>query len=408
MSFWNEILEGLRISWSAIKANQMRSVLTTLGVVIGIVTVTMMATAINGLNAAFLRSMSILGTDVVYVERFGWFMGEGEWRKSRNRPEITLAQAREVERQATLAKAIAPTIMARENIVFERRSGGMVTIIGTTDQSLITGGMDMSEGRFLSAADVAGARPICVVGNDVAERMFPRDTPVGKRLRVGDMTFEVVGTVAKRGRFLGLFSLDDVVFIPVTAMAGQMVSRPDVRLDVKVASLAQLDDAKEELEGIMRKVRRIPPGGKNDFAINQQDAFIQNFNKVGGTVAAVGLFITGLSLFVGGIGIMNIMFVSVTERTREIGVRRALGAKRRTILIQFLIESVLLCLMGGVIALVICAPMTLLVAMALPAALSPGIIALALGVAMVTGIISGFMPAWRAAHMSPVDALRSE
>jgi putative ABC transport system permease protein len=238
--------------------------------------------------------------------------------------------------------------------------------------------------------------------------MFPHDSPLGKRLRVGDLSFEVVGTVEKRGRFLGLFSLDDVVFVPITVMAGQMVSRPDVRIDIKVASLAQLDDAKEELVGIMRKLRRTPPGAKNDFAINQQDAFIQNFNKVGGTVAAVGLFVTGLSLFVGGIGIMNIMFVSVTERTREIGIRRALGAKRRTILIQFLIESVLLCLMGGVIALVICAPMTLLVAMALPAALSPTIILLALGVAIATGVISGFMPAWRAAHMSPVDALRAE
>ncbi len=408
MTFLTEIREGLRISWSAIKANQMRSVLTTLGVIIGIVTVTMMATAINGLNAAFLRSMSILGTDVIYIERRGWFMEEAEWRESRNRPEITLAQARAVERQATLVKAVAPTMITREDIVHDRRSGGMVTIIGTTDQSLVTGGMDMSEGRFLSQSDVDGARPICVVGADVAERMFPHDSPLGKRLRVGDLSFEVVGTVEKRGRFLGLFSLDDVVFVPITVMAGQMVSRPDVRIDIKVASLAQLDDAKEELVGIMRKLRRTPPGAKNDFAINQQDAFIQNFNKVGGTVAAVGLFITGLSLFVGGIGIMNIMFVSVTERTREIGIRRALGAKRRTILIQFLIESVLLCLMGGVIALVICAPMTLLVAMALPAALSPTIILLALGVAIATGVISGFMPAWRAAHMSPVDALRAE
>jgi putative ABC transport system permease protein len=408
MTFFAEIREGLKISWAAIKANQMRSVLTMLGVVIGIVTVTMMATAINGLNAAFMRSVSLLGTDVVYIERFGWFMDEQEWRQSRNRREITLAQARSLERQATLVKAVSPTSITRRDIVFDRRSGGSVTTIGTTDQQIITSGMDMAQGRFLSPADVDGARPVCVIGDDVSTRMFPHESPLGKRLRVGDINFEVVGVVEKRGRFLGLFSLDEVVFVPITVFVGQMVSQPDIRIDVKVMGLDQLDDAKEELAGIMRKIRRIPPGGKDDFAINQQDAFIRTFNRVGGTIAAVGLFVTGLSLFVGGIGIMNIMFVSVTERTREIGIRRAIGAKRRTILLQFLIEAVLLCLMGGVIALVICAPMTLLVAMALPAALSPSIILLALGVAIVTGVASGFMPAYRASRMSPVDALRAE
>lgn len=249
---------------------------------------------------------------------------------------------------------------------------------------------------------------MCVIGDDVATRMFPNESPLGRRLQVGDRTLEVVGVVEKRGRFLGMFSLDEVVFVPLPFFVNAYEQRPDLRIDVKVGSLAGIGDTREELIGIMRKLRKTPPGAPDDFAINQQEAFVQNFSKVGGTIAALGLFVTGLSLFVGGIGIMNIMFVSVSERTKEIGIRRAIGAKRRTILLQFLIESVLLCVMGGAIALLLSAPITLLVALFLPAALSPSIILIALGVSITTGVVAGFVPAHRASQMSPVDALRTE
>ncbi len=408
MTFFSEIIEGLRISWAAIRANRMRSVLTTLGVIIGVLTVTMMATAINGLNSAFQTSISIMGADVVYVQRFGWFMDRNEWLRSRNRREITMEQVRGVERQLTTAKAISPVAMTRKDLVYQRRNGGAVQIIGTTEKQVETGGLNMSQGRFFAAAEVEGARPVCVIGDDVATRMFPQESPLGRRLQVGDRTLEVVGVVEKRGRFLGMFSLDEVVFLPVTFFFNAYEQRPDLRIDVKVGNLAGIEDTREELIGIMRKLRKTPPGAPDDFAINQQEAFVQNFSKVGGTIAALGLFVTGLSLFVGGIGIMNIMFVSVSERTKEIGIRRAIGAKRRTILLQFLIESVLLCVMGGIIALLLAAPITLLVALFLPAALSPSIILIALAVSITTGVIAGFVPAHRASQMSPVDALRTE
>ncbi len=408
MTFFAEIFEGLRISWAAIRANRMRSVLTTLGVIIGVLTVTMMATAINGLNSAFQTSISIMGADVVYVQRFGWFMDRDEWLRSRNRREITMEQVRGVERQLTTAQAISPVAMTRKDLVYQRRNGGAVQIIGTTEKQVETGGLNMSQGRFFAAAEVEGARPVCVIGDDVATRMFPNESPLGRRLQVGDRTLEVVGVVEKRGRFLGMFSLDEVVFLPVTFFFNAYEQRPDLRIDVKVGSLAGIEETREELIGIMRKLRKTPPGAPDDFAINQQEAFVQNFSKVGGTIAALGLFVTGLSLFVGGIGIMNIMFVSVSERTKEIGIRRAIGAKRRTILLQFLIESVLLCVMGGTIALLLSAPITLLVALFLPAALSPSIILIALGVSITTGVVAGFVPAHRASQMSPVDALRTE
>jgi len=169
-----------------------------------------------------------------------------------------------------------------------------------------------------------------------------------------------------------------------------------------------MDDAKEELRSALRKIRRLAPDQPDDFGINQQDQFVALFNKLGGTIAAVGLFVTGLSLFVGGIGIMNIMFVSVAERTREIGIRKAIGAKRRTILMQFLLEAATICLIGGLIALGIAWPITLLMQQFLPATLSLIVVGIALLVSLITGLASGFFPAWRAARMNPVDALRNE
>jgi putative ABC transport system permease protein len=170
-----------------------------------------------------------------------------------------------------------------------------------------------------------------------------------------------------------------------------------------------VEAAKEELRGLMRKIRKVKPGEEDDFAINQQEQLLDQFKKVSGVIATSGFFITGLSLFVGGIGIMNIMFVSVAERTHEIGIRKAIGAKRRTILLQFLIEAASICVIGGIIALVIARGLVELGRYYVPdVGLSSSVILIALSVAFSTGIIAGFLPAWRAAHLSPVDALRNE
>jgi putative ABC transport system permease protein len=184
---------------------------------------------------------------------------------------------------------------------------------------------------------------------------------------------------------------------------------PSCTIQVKAADPAHVEATREELRGLLRKIRRVPPGREDDFAINQQEQLLAQFKKVSTVIATSGFFITGLSLFVGGIGIMNIMFVSVAERTHEIGIRKAIGAKRRTILLQFLIEAASICLLGGCIALVIARAFVEVGRHFLPGlTLSPSVVFLALSVALMTGIASGFFPAWRAARMSPVDALRNE
>jgi putative ABC transport system permease protein len=202
--------------------------------------------------------------------------------------------------------------------------------------------------------------------------------------------------------------MDNRVMVPITRFMSDISRWPNVTIAVKVRDLHQMGDAVEELRGVMRRIRRLPPDRPDDFAVNQQDAFIKMFNRLSATIASVGLFITGLSLFVGGIGIMNIMFVSVAERTKEIGLRKALGAKRRTILIQFLMEAASLCLFGGLLGLVLAFPLSLLMSHWLPSSMSWIIVSMSLSIALLTGLTAGFMPAYRAAGLSPVEAMRNE
>ncbi len=409
MNLLTELKEGLAISWSAIRANKMRSVLTTLGIVIGIVTVTLMGTAIEGLNRAFLKAISSVGADVLYVQREDWSGSdtEEEWRKIQTRPRLTIEQAGRLERDLTMASAVAPLAFDQRLIKYEKRSANGVQIVGATDQLLQTGGISISEGRFLSAAEADGGRPVCVIGSTVATNLFVRESPLGKKVLIGQRPFEVIGILEKQGDMFGQF--DNQAIIPLLQMMLAFRHTRELEMiEVKVRNVADLDNAKDELHSLMRRIRRLAPGDPDDFAINQQEQILKIVHRVTGIIGGIGLFITGLSLFVGGIGIMNIMFVSVAERTREIGIRKAIGAKRRTILIQFLAEAAAICLLGGAIGLGIAWPLTLVMKQYIPAALSPLVVSLAFLVSLLTGVLSGLAPAWRAARMDPVDALRKE
>jgi putative ABC transport system permease protein len=409
MNLFTEVREGLGISWGAIRANKMRSTLTTLGIVIGIVTVTLMGTAIEGLNRSFLKSVSALGADVFYVQRFNWInTSAADWQRQSKRKRIRLADAEALASQLTLSAAVAPTSDSRAAVKYKNRSADGCDVVGTTESYQITSGIKLMAGRFLTAADASGGRPVCVLGAEAATNLFQLEPPVGGRIRINDKPFEVVGIMDRQGEFLGMFSLDNRVIIPMDQFMTTIWSDPNVEIEVKAASMVQLDDAREEVRQVFRRIRQVPPADPDDFAINQTDQFITMFYSVAGTIAVVGLFITGLSLFVGGIGIMNIMFVSVAERTREIGVRKAIGAKRRTILLQFLIEAACICALGGVIGLAIAWPLTLLLNQFMSATLSIPMVILSMTVSLITGVVSGFLPAWRAARMNPVDALRSE
>src|SRR5204862_1864582 len=255
------------------------------------------------------------------------------------------------------------------------------------------------------------AANVCLLGYDVADALFPSESPVGKEVQISGQQFRVLGVGARQGSFLGLFSLDSIVIVPLPTFKKFFSAKSESDVRVKVRDKLKLAEAKGELTGLMRRVRALPAEKKDDFNINEQQALKSKLDPIKNSIAIAGLFITGLSLFVGAIGIMNIPFVSVKERTKEIGTRKALGARRRTILLQFLIESTALCLLGGFIGLAVAYFMCFGIGKAFPSfpiQFSFGLVIASMIVSVLTGLISGFAPAWSASRLDPVTALRYE
>ena len=411
-----EFVESFRIAYAQIAANRTRSFLTALGVIIGIVAVTLMGTAIGGINTGFNRSMALLGDDILYVSKHPWATDRDDW-EFRNRRDIkseaadTLQAIIDGTAHSQLVKAV-PTANTFRNVVRGEYQVSSVFTLGTTDEYPEIASVDLREGRFFSATESRGARNVCVLGCDVADALFPERTALGEIVTLGSEKFRVVGIFAKQGSFLGLFSFDNQIAIPLSAFKKFFVkkgSETDVR--VKMRDKEHVEEAKAELIGDMRRVRSLLPDQEDDFAVSTQDSFKQALDPIKTGIAVAGLFITGLALFVGAIGIMNITFVSVRERTREIGTRKALGARRRTILLQFLIEAVSICLLGGLAGLVFSYVLFQGVEVAFPSfpiEFSIGLVMTGLLISVATGVVSGFAPAWSASRLDPVTALRYE
>ncbi len=407
MLFFYEIREGIRIAFQAIRANKMRSVLTTVGVVIGIVSVTLMGTALEGMNRAFDESIESIGADVLYVEKFPW-MGGGDWWTYRNRPDIRMEHATALERYATVPQAVSPSAMAMSRMSFRERSVDGVYISGTTHRYMEFTGTDLLYGRFMTQAESESGRPVTVLGSEVAENLFNVENPLGQTVKINNQSFRVIGVLERQGSFLGLFSLDNQALIPMNRFLRMYGHRRNITIEVKAGSLELIEETKEEIRGIMRRERRLEPWEEDNFAINQQEMLTSTFAGISAVIGGVGFFITGLALFVGGIGIMNITFVSVSERTKEIGIRKSLGAPKRSILLQFLMESGFICLLGGIIAIIIAYPLSLIIDQVIPTAMPVSIVIIALIISFTVGIVSGFMPAYRASRLDPVEAIRHE
>ena len=415
--FYYELSESFRIAWSQIRANKMRSILTALGVIIGIIAVTLMGTAILGIDAGVENSLAGFGDDVLYVTKWPWRDNANDWWVYRNRQPIRPAYADRINEwidehpEGPLKLAVpaaswdSTTIIRGENRVTNIYLNGY----GADYPRLMR--TDMKEGRFFTDMEGRAARNVVVLGIDVAGALFPNESPEGKTVRIRDQQFTVIGVAARQGSFLGLFSLDSMAIMPINTFRRYFPinwADPDVRVQV---DLKRMEEAREELRGLMRRIRQLGPERKDDFEINSQQVMREMLDPIKKGIAIAGLFITGLALFVGAIGIMNITYVSVKERTKEIGTRKALGARRRTILLQFLIEAVSICLAGGVCGLSLAWTMAMIVGQiseTFPLVFSPWLVFTGLFLSILTGVLSGFIPALQASKLDPVVALRYE
>ncbi|MEO6940198.1 MAG: ABC transporter permease [Candidatus Kapaibacterium sp.] len=414
-NFVYETVEVVKLAGSAVRTNPLRSFLTMLGIIIGIVTVTLMGAFLIGVNDMFRSTVSFMGTDVYYVDKFDWGGGKS-WMLQRNRPDVTLDEADQLRRRLTTAKAISVnTDQWGLDAKSRTKTATGITAVGVDEPYQQTNSITIENGRFLSTAELLTARPVCILGGELAEKLFPNQNPIGEQIRIGGYPLQVVGVAKKIGGLFGVFTLDNQVLMPLrTFFSAYGDPHRSVTISVKAKSVSNRLETKDELNGVFRSIRALKVGQDNNFGLNSQDQFNKQIDALTATLDVVGFMITGLSLLVGGIGIMNIMFVTVRERTREIGIRKAIGAKRRLILLQFLSEATMLSLFGGIVALMIAYPLTVIIDhtllqnKAIHIGFPFSIAALAISLSLAVGLISGFVPAWRASKLDPVDALRYE
>ncbi len=402
----HSIVEGFSIAVKALIANKTRTALTTLGIVIGVVTITLMMMIIQGLNQSFTNQISFLGSNTVYVDQYPW-VWDDDWWKYINRPKISVKQYDNLKTKLKSAEAIAPTMWTGRPITFRDKAIERVGVLGTTADYIEAHSAIPEFGRFISESDNRASRRVCVIGSKIRQDVFGIVDPLGQKLRIGAHNYVVIGILEEQGSFFGS-SRDNFVALPMNTFMNTFGRHRSVDILVKAKEDVLVEDMTDQIRGIMRLARNQKPLDEDNFSINQQDALQNVYKSITKGVYGAGLIIGGIALLVGGIGIMNIMLVSVTERTWEIGMRKAVGARTSHIMWQFLIESMIICVIGGTIGMLIALGVGEAIKAQLPAVLPPWIAAMAILFSAGIGLVFGLFPAAKAAKMDPIMALRAE
>jgi len=403
-----ELHEGVLVALRALRASPLRTVLTTLGIVVGVTAVIAIMSLIQGLTRTFEREVASLGTNVLYVNKFSW-VSMGDFWRYRNRKNITLRQAEELVAGLELPAASTISAGATTTVKWSERTATGVEIQGLTPEGRLVHGLDPTRGRFFTEIEARDRKQVIVLGYGVWQDLFNERDPLGKRVRVGRHAFTVIGVLPEEGSFMGM-DRDTRCVVPMPTVLKLFGSRRSMGIEILAPSAEAIPLVEDEITGVMRRVRSLAPDEENDFAINRQEMLVDLFRSLTAALFAVLIGVASLSLLVGGIGIMNIMLVSVTERTREIGIRKSVGARRRDIMYQFMVESVVVSGVGGVIGM----GLGLFTAFAvshlssLPAAAPIWAVVLGLAFSASVGLFFGIYPAAKAAGLDPIEALRYE
>ncbi|HOD38260.1 MAG TPA: ABC transporter permease [Candidatus Marinimicrobia bacterium] len=403
--------EGLKLAFQTVKSNKMRTFLTTLGIVIGVTAVIGMMSIINALDRYMTKSLSSIGGNVFWIQKYPAVQVGHLDQKYRLRKDLKYEHAEAIKRSATLVSAVSAEFFRWGKTVKykDRATNPNVLVYGGDEYWADVNGRNISEGRMISLMDVQHRRAVAVLGADVAEKLFPFTYPIGEQVKIDGIRYEVIGVMEKMGQAM-MGNQDNIVTIPNSTFIKTYGDWGSINIAVKAKSAETILDAMDQVTAILRIARKVPPGDENDFEVVTADSIMNTLRNLTGFIFIAAVIICGISLLVGGIGIMNIMLVSVTERTREIGIRKAVGAKRRHILTQFMTEAVGICLFGGLIGILLGVVVGLLIAQAfkLPPVIPLWSIFVGMGFSLLIGVVFGTYPALKAAKLDPIEALRYE
>ncbi|HEY6191087.1 MAG TPA: ABC transporter permease [Bacteroidota bacterium] len=410
----HEIRESLSMALVAVRTNRLRSILTLLGISVGVFSIIAVMTAMGVLVNGIESGISQLGANTFQIQRTPMFRSNNprERAKIRARKNIKIDQGLQVKEKTSLAKAVGLESWDFGKVVASphgQKTNPNISIGGEDIEGFATNNWDIGDGRLFTQDELNSNKNVAILGGGVVQKVFPKTDPIGQTVRIDGHEYEVVGVIESKGGMLG-GNEDNFVAIPLTTFFDAYGKDRDIHIMVTARGSDSYDDCMEQVRGILRTARRVAPGDDDDFYIFSNDSVIQSFNDFTKYVRLGIMLISAIALIAAGVGIMNIMLVSVTERTREIGIRKAIGARRNNILTQFILEAIVLSQLGGIIGIVlgIAGGNVAAILLSVPPIIPFDWAAIGFAICSIIGIVFGVYPAWKASNLDPIDALRYE